>query len=317
MTGRKSNPPDIGNLRGELRYRRQVSLEAGFNEVTSRLVGLVEWMRSVPVMKRLLRQLRREGAADAIMYEKSYGRTYLRKPLQVRRIEDIAAIGLELVDLADKGNQPLYKIGSEFGIGSDRWNAGSDADSAAVISRYVIPFLDYIEQRLPQPEGRVLRDKQLTPPAVIVDSLKKFNSEHRKVGGRCFIMMRFGKTGAHNRIERAIKASLSRHGLIGLLARDKDFHEDLYPNILTYMHGCDFGIAVFERLESDVFNPNVSLEVGYMLALKKHVLLLKDRTLHALHTDLVGKLYREFDPQRPTLTIPLEIDKWLSDKGLA
>jgi nucleoside 2-deoxyribosyltransferase len=102
-----------------------------------------------------------------------------------------------------------------------------------------------------------------------------------------------------------------------VLARDKEFHDDLYPNIQTYLHGCGFGIAVFERLESEEFNPNVALEVGYMFGLRKHVLLLKDRTLRALQTDLVGKLYREFDPQNPEETIPAQIDGWLSDKDLA
>jgi hypothetical protein len=54
-----------------------------------------------------------------------------------------------------------------------------------------------------------------------------------------------------------------------------------------------------------------------MFGLRKHVLLLKDRTLRALQTDLVGKLYREFDPQNPEETIPAQIDGWLSDKDLA
>jgi hypothetical protein len=216
-----------------------------------------------------------------------------------------------------KKPEPLYEIGQNFGISSDRRNAGPAADSVAVVLRYVMPFFDYVEQRLPEVEGRQGREKHLNPPALIVDSLKKFVLQHRKVGGRCFIMMRFGETVAHARIESAIKDTLRKHGLVGLLARDKEFHDDLFPNILTYMHGCDFGIAVFERLETEVFNPNVALEVGYMLGLKKHVLLLKDQTLHALHTDLVGKLYREFDPQKPKFTIPKEIDRWLTDKGLA
>ncbi len=82
------------------------------------------------------------------------------------------------------------------------------------------------------------------------------------------------------------------------------------------MHGCGFGIAVFERIEKDVFNPNVSLEVGYMLGLKKPVLLLKDQTLPALQTDLAGKLYRPFDPQHPAKTIALQLEQWLEDKGL-
>ena len=129
-------------------------------------------------------------------------------------------------------------------------------------------------------------------------------------------MMRFGETTAHKAIETAIKNVLMKYGFTGLLARDKEYNEDLYPNIQTYMHGCGFGIAVFERIESDDFNPNVSLEVGYLLGLKKLVLLLKDKTLETLHTDLVGKLYRSFDPLHPDETIASQIEQWLEDKGM-
>ena len=94
------------------------------------------------------------------------------------------------------------------------------------------------------------------------DSLQRFRSDHPDPRRVFFIMMRFGDTSAHQGIEEAIKAVLKTYGFTGLLARDKEYHEDLYPNIQTYMHGCSFGIAVFERIQSDDFNPNVSLEVG-------------------------------------------------------
>jgi hypothetical protein len=74
---------------------------------------------------------------------------------------------------------------------------------------------------------------------------------------------------------------------------------------------CGFGIAVFERLTQDQFNPNVSLEVGYMMALRKPVCLLKDLTLHSLSSDLAGKIYENFDVQRPEETLPLALDNWL------
>lgn len=83
------------------------------------------------------------------------------------------------------------------------------------------------------------------------------------------------------------------------------------------MHGCGSGIAVFERLEEENFNPNVAFEVGYMLAMKKPVCLLKDRTLTTLHADLMGKIYKEFDPQNPSKTIPAVLSRWLADKGLS
>lgn len=71
-----------------------------------------------------------------------------------------------------------------------------------------------------------------------------------------------------------------------------------------------------ERIEADDFNPNVSLEVGYMFALKKPVCLLKDKTLKTLHTALVGKLYRVFDPQDPASSVPPVLTQWLEDKGI-
>ena len=129
-------------------------------------------------------------------------------------------------------------------------------------------------------------------------------------------MMQFGKTKTHNEIVEAIRYALDSHGIMGVRADDKQYHDDLFPNVMTYLYGCGFGIAVFERIEAEEFNPNVSLEVGYMLALKKPVCLLKDRTLKTLHTDLIGKLYKVFDPQNSTETIPEEINQWLSDKGL-
>lgn len=76
-------------------------------------------------------------------------------------------------------------------------------------------------------------------------------------------------------------------------------------------------MAVFERLEVQDFNPNVALQVGFMLALRKPLLLLKDKTVTSLHTDLVGKLYKPFDPQRVAESIKPEVERWLDDKGLA
>jgi hypothetical protein len=131
-----------------------------------------------------------------------------------------------------------------------------------------------------------------------------------------FIMMRFGRSPAHRKITEAIKKALAPFNIVALRADDKEYHPDLFPNVLTYMYGCRFGIAVFERIESDEFNPNVSLEVGYMMALSKPVCFLKDATLHALPADLIGRLYRPFDPQRPAASIPMELKKWCEDRGL-
>jgi predicted nucleotide-binding protein len=90
----------------------------------------------------------------------------------------------------------------------------------------------------------------------------------------------------------------------------------LWGNVRTHLHGCGFGIAIYERIETDEPNANVGLEVGYFLAMNKPVLLLKDKTVETLPADLAGKLYKQFDPHDPEGTIPNQLTKWLEDYGI-
>ena len=153
-------------------------------------------------------------------------------------------------------------------------------------------------------------------PVEVRDSLAAFRQRFPNKTG--FVMMQFGGSAAHNRISDAIHSALEPFdGIEAVRADALDFHDDLYWNVMTYAHGCDFGIAVFERIEEDSFNPNVSLEVGYMMALGKPVCLLKDKTLKTLHTDLIGKLYREFDPHSPRTTIGSALRNWIATRAFA
>jgi len=312
----------MGSLSHEFANHRRIALKGSESEVSGRLIGLLDWMESVPALATILSAVREAGGANFLdqtrLQEVASRRTNFLDPLRdvrppdARTIEQIASVGLSLIAEAREQDRSIADLAWDFGI------EGGLRISDGVIGRYVIPFLDFVEQQLPTSVKQGGSAERSYPvPAVIHDSLKQFRRAHPAGKPTCFIMMRFGKTPAHARLEKTIKKSLKKHGLTGLLARDREFHDDLYPNIQTYLHGCTFGIAVFERLETDEFNPNVALEVGYMFGMRKQVLLLKDRTLHALQTDLVGKLYREFDPQSPEETIPRQVDSWLSDKGLA
>jgi hypothetical protein len=159
--------------------------------------------------------------------------------------------------------------------------------------------------------------KPLEPPPEIQRSLSRFRQEYPNPEKVAFIMMEFGETSAHERIAKSIKKELTKHGITGVRADDRQYHDDLHYNVVTYLHGSGFGVAVFERIEREESSPNVSLEVGYMLALQKPVCLLKDKTLKTLPTDIISKLYRPFDPQHPARTIPAVLSKWLSDNGIA
>lgn len=174
----------------------------------------------------------------------------------------------------------------------------------------------YQQYQQQQKQSETAETKSRPYPLEITESLDRFQSENPEYRRNAFIMMQFGQTGAHEKISKAIKNTLENYGITAHRADDKEYHEDLFPNVLTYLHGCSFGIALFERLQSDDFNPNVSLEVGYMRALGRPICLLKDQTLTTLQSDLVGKLYRSFDPQDPTGSIPKVLESWMRDKDI-
>ena len=155
-----------------------------------------------------------------------------------------------------------------------------------------------------------------TVPVEIQQSLREFRLDHPDPKKVAFVMMKYGGTVAHVNIVQGINDALAAHGISAVRADDIEYHPDIYYNILTYLHGCGFGIAVFDRIEAEDFNPNVSLEVGYILALGKRVCLLKDKTLPKLQTDLVGWLYRIFDPQDPVTSIPPVLTKWMTEKRI-
>jgi hypothetical protein len=155
-----------------------------------------------------------------------------------------------------------------------------------------------------------------TVPPELTNSLARFQSDYPDPSRVAFIMMQFGKTRMHMEITQAIRDTLASYGIAGLRADDKEYHEDLFPNVQTYIHGCNFGVAVFERLQGDEFNPNVALEVGYMRALRKPLCLLRDSTVKTLPTDLVGKLYKTFDTQNAATSIPQVLTKWMEDHDM-
>lgn len=156
----------------------------------------------------------------------------------------------------------------------------------------------------------------LPVPPELTNSLACFQKDYPDPSRVAFIMMQFGNTRMHQEITQSIRDTLSGYGITGLRADDKEYHEDLFPNVQTYIHGCSFGVAVFERLQGDEFNPNVALEVGYMRALRKPLCLLRDSTVKTLPTDLVGKLYKTFDTQNAASSIPQVLTKWMDDHDM-
>ena len=153
-------------------------------------------------------------------------------------------------------------------------------------------------------------------PADIKESSERFFKDYPNGTRTAFLIMQFTETEVHDKIISTIKELLKEHDIIVLRADDKEYSDDLFANIKTYMHCCEFGISIFERVTEDEFNPNVSLEVGYMMGLNKPICLLKDRTLKNLQTDLAGKLYKPINLFQIEDSIKKHLTKWLTDKEL-
>jgi protein-tyrosine-phosphatase len=132
-----------------------------------------------------------------------------------------------------------------------------------------------------------------------------------------FVIMRFADTDQNRALLGSLSATLSDYGINPLRADMQFFTSDLWENVRAYMDACDFGVAVFEQIDQRDFNPNVGIELGYMLGQGKKVLLLREKRLPSLPTDITGQLHREFDAFRIAETVPPRIVEWLRDIGVA
>lgn len=131
-----------------------------------------------------------------------------------------------------------------------------------------------------------------------------------------FIMIRYGEGEDYRRIEATIRATLKRYKFNAVLARDRMFKPQLWDQIRFCMEFSRYGIVVFEENpEHPEFNPNVSVELGFMMALDKKVLILKEKDLRPLPSDLMGHLYVPFSRSTLEKDINVAISKWLFDLG--
>jgi len=132
-----------------------------------------------------------------------------------------------------------------------------------------------------------------------------------------FLMTRFRKTKHHRVLSDAVSAGVHAFGLEFVRADNPNLPgNELWTKVQFCMEGCHFGVAVFEDFDEPYFNPNVSLELGYMISLRRECLLLKEKRLRKLPADLVGYLYKEFDFRNVTPTVLGQVAEWLKSTGV-
>lgn len=148
--------------------------------------------------------------------------------------------------------------------------------------------------------------------------LRTFLTDNPDFERNVFVMMRFLETPQMREIHETIVTTLREHGMNAVRADDRDYTGDLWSNIEVYLTGCKYGIAVFEDMEQRDYNPNVSLELGYMMARGKRTLLLKERRLPRVPTDVVHRLYKEFDAFDIEASVRREVGRWIRvDLGIS
>ncbi len=141
--------------------------------------------------------------------------------------------------------------------------------------------------------------------------LRQFLADHPDPARNVFLMMRFLDSPQMRSIEESLRNALQERGFTAIRADDRDYTGELWTNVELCMVGSHLGVTVFEDIEQREFNPNISLELGYMLARRHRCLILKERRLPDLPTDVVHRLYKPFDAFNIEETVRAQVLRWI------
>ncbi len=117
-----------------------------------------------------------------------------------------------------------------------------------------------------------------------------------------FIMTKFPNTDPRHqddldrqltRVIDALKSAIRKQNFEPRLASDRKFHPLLWDNVELYLFGCKRGVAIVEDKYRPEFNPNVSIEWGWMRGMGREVLYLVEEDFDNERADTTGFL-RDF-----------------------
>jgi len=125
-----------------------------------------------------------------------------------------------------------------------------------------------------------------------------------------FLIMPFGNDPVLTTVRTSLTAMLKSQGFTLFRADDKEYEGGVWDNICVHMLGCRRAIALFKEVKSIPYNQNVAIEIGFMLAHRKLVLVLKDQMLPTLPVDLIHHLYHSVDFS-DLASVEREVKGWL------
>jgi predicted nucleotide-binding protein len=124
----------------EYRYRTSELASLDFEDATSRLAGFVEWLDSDASAGVVLKELRSRDVQPLL---EAAG---FQNPPKAKTPEDVAAIGLAIIELAVKQQTEIFQIGFAIGVRSTSSRIQDTSDE--IMRRYMRPLMKYIDVRL-------------------------------------------------------------------------------------------------------------------------------------------------------------------------
>lgn len=129
--------------------------------------------------------------------------------------------------------------------------------------------------------------------------------------GCVFVIMPFAKR--NDNLYDVVKKVFKKYHFNAIRADESTFHDDLWENVKVYLDCCVAAVAFFEKKLCKSFNPNVALEVGYMLGRGKKVFIIKDGRIKDLPTDLKGKISCDYYRCGNNDTLVEQLEEWIQN----
>ncbi|MEU0499120.1 hypothetical protein [Mycobacterium sp. NPDC006124] len=113
-----------------------------------------------------------------------------------------------------------------------------------------------------------------------------------------------------------LRGATAAHGLKLQVASDGMAEDTLWANVVTYMWACKYAIVLMDSADG-VLNSNVLIEIGGMLMTGRRCAILRDKSVPAMPSDLVGHIYKSADLADHNSSVAA-IHQWIRDDlGLA
>ncbi len=197
----------------------------------------------------------------------------------------------------------------------------------AFLSQVEVADITMLQKKLAEIDAKIIDLIRRVHLSDAHPALAQFQEEYQDPGRIVFVMMRFpsGKGTEDDKVLDAIYEEIRTcvsscpACLKAVRADEFEAAPDLWQNVQAFALGSSYGIAVIERQSEDQFNPNVSIEAGYMLATGSKVLLLVEEGCRNVPTDLRGKLRQEFSWGRDAAarkSVRRAVNRWLKNNSL-